>query len=71
MLAALKIFTFSAVEKVGSAARRAAFYVAEGDGATMLLGGIRRLAKYDASGLLEAKRRLATAVLAEEKYPLL
>jgi alkylation response protein AidB-like acyl-CoA dehydrogenase len=71
MLAAVKVFTFSAVEKVGSAARRAAFYVAEGDGATMLLGGIRRLAKYDASGLLEAKRRLASAVLAEEKYPLL
>ncbi len=71
MLAAVKTFTFSAVEKVGTAARRAAFYVAEGDSATMLLGGIRRLAKYDASGLLEAKRRLAAAVLAEEKYPLL
>ena len=44
--------------------------MAEGDTATMLLAGIRRLTKYDASGLLEAKRRLAAAVVAEERYPL-
>ena len=35
----------------------------------MLLGGIRRFTRYDASGLLEAKRRLADAVVAAEKYP--
>ena len=68
--AAVKVFTFAASEKVASAARRAAFFVAEGDLATMLLGGIRRYTKYDASGLLAAKRLLADAVVATEKVPL-
>ena len=67
--AAVKVQAFSAAEKVATAARRAAFYVAEGDTATMLLGGIRRFTKYDATGLLAAKRALAEAVLAGERYP--
>jgi butyryl-CoA dehydrogenase len=68
--AAVKVHTFSAAEKVATAARRAAFYVAEGDEATMILGGIRRFTKYDATGLLAAKRLLAEAALAGEKVPL-
>jgi len=68
-LAAVKVNAFGATEKVASAARRAVFFAAEGDAATMLLGGIRRFTRYDASGLLEAKRRLADAVVAVEKYP--
>jgi alkylation response protein AidB-like acyl-CoA dehydrogenase len=68
--AAVKVNTFNAVEKIGSAARRAAFFAAEGDTLTMLLGGIRRFTKYDASGLLQAKRRLAAAALERERYPL-
>ncbi len=67
--AAVKVQAFSAAEKVATAARRAAFYVAEGDTATMLLGGVRRFTKYDATGLLAAKRALAEAVLAGERYP--
>jgi butyryl-CoA dehydrogenase len=70
VLAAAKVFAFSAVEKVATAARRAAFYVGEGDTARLLLGGVRRLTKYDASGLLEAKRLLAAAVVEAERYPL-
>ncbi|HET9553223.1 MAG TPA: acyl-CoA dehydrogenase family protein [Anaeromyxobacteraceae bacterium] len=68
--AAVKVHTFRAVEKVATAARRAVFYVAEGDMATLMLGGVRRFTKYDASGLLAAKRRLADAVIAAERYPL-
>jgi butyryl-CoA dehydrogenase len=68
--AAVKVHTFAAAEKVASAARRAAFFVVEGDEATMLLAGIRRFTKYDASGLLAAKRLLAEAVVAAEKMPL-
>jgi butyryl-CoA dehydrogenase len=68
--AAVKVHTFSAAEKVASAARRAAFYVAEGDTATMLLAGIRRFTKYDATGLLAAKRALADAVAEGGRYPL-
>ena len=68
--AAVKVNAFGAVEKVASAARRAASYVLEGDNLAMTLGGIRRFARYDASGLLEAKRRLAAATLALERSPL-
>jgi hypothetical protein len=34
----------------------------------MMLGGIRRFTKYDATGLLQAKRRLADAASEVEKY---
>jgi alkylation response protein AidB-like acyl-CoA dehydrogenase len=67
--AAVKVHAFAAVEKIATAARRAAFYVAEGDMVTVLLGGVRRFTKYDATGLLEAKRRLAAATLEDERYP--
>jgi butyryl-CoA dehydrogenase len=68
--AAVKIAAFAAVEKVATAARRAASYVLEGDTLTLALGGIRRFTRYDASGLLQAKRRLAAATLALERSPL-
>jgi butyryl-CoA dehydrogenase len=68
--AAARVFTFAAVEKLTSAAKRAVFFVAEGDAATMMLGGIRRFTRYDASGLLQAKRLLAAAAVAGERYPL-
>jgi butyryl-CoA dehydrogenase len=67
--AAVKVHTFAAVEKLATAARRAAFYAAEGDTLAVLLGGIRRFTKYDATGLLEAKRHLSDAALARERYP--
>jgi hypothetical protein len=67
--AAVKAFTFAAAEAAVSAARRAAFYVGEGNTLQMLLSGIRRSARYDASGLLDAKRKLAAAALESEHYP--
>lgn len=66
--AAVKVFTFNGTEKAASAARRAAYYIEEGDTLTMLLAGIRRFTKYDATGLLQAKRQLAVAALEAEKY---
>lgn len=66
--AAVKVFAFSATEIAGSAAKKGAFYVEEGDTLTMILSGIRRFAKYDATGLLTAKRLLAKAACEEEKY---
>jgi hypothetical protein len=66
--AAVKVFTFNASETAASAARRAAYYIEEGDNLTMLLAGIRRFTKYDASGLLKAKRQLAAAAIEAEKY---
>jgi len=69
LIALVKSFCFSATEKTGSAARKAAYYIEEGDTLTMMLGGIRRFTKYDATGLLQAKRTLADAGIAGEKYP--
>jgi hypothetical protein len=66
--AAVKVFTFNGAEVAASAARRAAYFIEEGDTLTMLLAGIRRFTKYDATGLLQAKRRLADASLEAEKY---
>ncbi len=66
--AAVKVFTFNGSEKAASAARRTAYYIEEGDTLTMLLAGIRRFTKYDATGLLKAKRQLAAASIEAEKY---
>ena len=66
--AAVKVCTFNATEIAGTAAKRGAFYVEEGDTLTMILSGVRRFAKYDASGLLDAVRLLASRSLEEEKY---
>lgn len=66
--AAVKVCVFSATEIISTAAKKGAFYVEEGDTLTMILSGIRRFAKYDASGLLQAKRALANAALESEKY---
>ncbi|TGU72498.1 acyl-CoA dehydrogenase [Geomonas terrae] len=67
--AAVFTFTFSANEQAASAARKAAFYVEEGDALAVLLGAVRRFTKYDATGLLDAKRLLADAVIESERYP--
>lgn len=66
--AAGKGFTFNASETAASAARKAAYYIEEGDNLTMILAGVRRFTKYDASGLLQAKRQLAAASIEAEKY---
>jgi butyryl-CoA dehydrogenase len=68
--AAVKVHTFRGMEKAASAAKRGAFYVADGDELSMLLAGVRRFTKYDASGLLDAKRRIAAATVEAERYPL-
>jgi len=66
--AAVKVCAFTASEIIGTAARKGAFYVEEGDTLTMILSGVRRFTKYDGSGLLAAKRLLAEAACEDEKY---
>ncbi|MGA1863282.1 acyl-CoA dehydrogenase family protein [Deferribacter thermophilus] len=68
MEAAVKVFTFDAVEAVAKAARKAAFFTEEGDNLMMILSGIRRFTKYDATGLLQSKRLLADEAIEAEKY---
>lgn len=66
--AAVKIFAFEACENAATAAKKGAFFIEEGDTLNMILSGVRRFTKYDASGLLAAKRSLAAAACEEEKY---
>ncbi len=66
--ATVKVFTFNATEIAGTAAKKGAYFVEEGDTLLMILSGVRRFAKYDATGLLQAKRLLAQAACGEEKY---
>jgi len=68
LCAAVKVFSFAAAERTAAAARKAAYYIEEGDTLALLLGGIRRFTTYDATGLLQAKRRLAEAAIEAEKY---
>lgn len=66
--AAVNLFVFHEVEDITRAAKKAAYFVEEGDNLAMLLSGIRRFTKYDATGLLENQRLLANAVIDAEKY---
>ncbi|MBJ6723888.1 acyl-CoA dehydrogenase family protein [Geomesophilobacter sediminis] len=66
--AAVTVCTFEGNEKVAKAAKKAAFYAAEGDTLTMILSGIRRYTKYLPANLLQAKRTLANAALEAERY---
>jgi alkylation response protein AidB-like acyl-CoA dehydrogenase len=66
--AVVKVFTFNATEVAGTAAKKGAYYIEEGDTLLMILSGVRRFAKYDATGLLQAKRLLAQASCEEEKH---
>jgi hypothetical protein len=68
LLSVVKVLAFKATEVAGTAARKGAFYVEEGDALNMLLSGVRRFAKYDATGLLQAKRLLASTAMETEKY---
>jgi hypothetical protein len=61
LAAVIKVCAFNATELLSTAAKKGAFYIEEGDNLTMILSGIRRFAKYDATGLLQAKRTLAGA----------
>jgi len=66
--AAINLFAFTTAETTSTAAKKAAYFAEEGDTLAMLLAGIRRFTKYDASGLLQAKRTLADAAIEAEKY---
>ncbi len=66
--AVIKINGFEASEKIARAARTGAFYIEEGDNLTMILSGVRRFTKFDATGLLQVKRLLAETASEEENY---
>lgn len=57
-----------AAQKALCAAQKAAYYIAEGDQLKILRAAVSRLADFDATGLLDAKRLLADAISENEKY---
>jgi len=63
--AVIKVASWNAAETVALASRKAAFFLEESE---QLLEGIHRFTRYDATGLLRAKRQLADASLESEKY---
>jgi len=69
-LALAKVVVFSCLERLGTAAKKGAYYIEEGDNLALILSGIRRYTKYDAAGLLAAKRLIAKTTLESGKYPL-
>lgn len=66
--AVVKSLSFYFAEKISTNAKRCAFYVEGGDNLTMILGAIRKFTKYNAEGLLEARRKIADAAIESEKY---
>jgi len=68
MTAAVKVCACHGAAAVRQAAARAAAYIEEGKRLAGLLGRIESFCRYDLSGLLAAKRTLATAALEAERY---
>lgn len=63
-----KVITFQNLENLSKFAKKTVFFIESGDNTTILLSGIRRFTKYDASGLLKAQRLLAETVIEREQY---
>jgi alkylation response protein AidB-like acyl-CoA dehydrogenase len=61
-------YLHEAVEKVNSAGRAAITSFAEGDELRVMLMGLKRFTKIEPMNLKDARRRIADAMLAENKY---
>ncbi|MPR33819.1 acyl-CoA dehydrogenase family protein [Salmonirosea aquatica] len=61
-------YLHEAVDKINSAGRSAITSFAEGDELRVMLMGLKRFTKIDPMNLKEARRRIADAMLAENKY---
>jgi hypothetical protein len=68
MAAAVKVCACHGAAAVSRAAARAASYIETGKRHTGLVERIETFCRYDASGLLAAKRTLAAAALEAERY---
>lgn len=62
------IYLHGAVEKIAAAGRSALTSFAEGDELNVMLMGLKRFTKIEPVNLKNARRRLADAMLAENKY---
>lgn len=62
------VYLHEAVDKINSAGRSAITSFAEGDELRVMLMGLKRFTKIDPMNLKDARRRIADAMLAENKY---
>jgi len=62
------VYLHDAVDKINSAGRSAITSFAEGDELRVMLMGLKRFTKIDPMNLKDARRRIADAMLAENKY---
>ncbi len=66
---AARVFIYDAADRVEKAARTAVAASAEGDMQRIALGAVKRFAKREAVDTIALRHRVATAVLAADKYP--
>ena len=62
-------FTYDAMDRIEKEARTALAAIADGDTLTTRLAALRRLAKHAPIDAIAIRRRLADAVLAQDRYP--
>ena len=62
-------FTYDAMDRIEKEARTALAAIADGDTLTTQLAALRRLAKHAPIDAIAIRRRLADAVLAQDRYP--
>jgi len=69
MADATRAFTYDAMDRVEKEARTALAGVSDGDTLTTQLAALRRLAKHAPVDTIALRRRLADAVLSQDRYP--
>jgi hypothetical protein len=69
MADATRAFTYDAMDHIEKEARTALAATAAGDTLTMQLAALRRLAKHAPVDTIAIRRRIADAVLAQDRYP--
>ena len=66
---ATRAFTYDAMDRIEKEARTALAATAEGDTLTTQLAALRRFAKHAPVDTIAIRRRVADAVLAQDRYP--
>src|SRR3984957_14997328 len=69
MADAARAFTYDAMDRIEKEARTALAATSEGDPLVTQLAALRRLAKHAPIDTIALRRRVAQAVMAQDKYP--
>jgi hypothetical protein len=68
LLDIMRVWLFDSADRINKAGKDAISSFAEGDEQRIMLSGLKRFTKTDAYNTKEARRRIATKLLAENKY---